>query len=174
MKRKQARRSKTPRDPWQALIRLLRYRPRSVTEARNRLRSLKYSDTQIDDTVEKAQSAGLLDDEAFAKLWIEDRMLNHPLSRRAVLQELTDKGIDKQISTEMLDKVYPASEEKGIALELAQKRLLRYTSLDRNSRVQKTISFLARRGFSFSLARSVVDVAETQEGIEDIGDHENE
>ncbi len=144
-----------------------------MDEARNRLMSLKYTDSQIDETISKAQSAGLLDDEAFAKVWTEDRLLNHPLSRRAVLQELTNKGIDRQIATEILDNKYPASQEKVVALELAQKRLSRYTALDRTSRMQKTISFLAGRGFSFSIARSVVEIAERGEGIESIGDQKD-
>lgn len=165
---------KTPRDPWQALIRLLRYRPRSVAEARSRLRSLKYNTAQIDETVERAQTVGLLDDKAFAKVWIEDRLLNHPLSRRAVLQELTNKGIDKQIATEMLDNAYPASQEKVVALELAQKRLIRYTALDRSSRMQKIIAFLVRRGFSFSTARAVAETAEEQADFGQIGNQEHD
>lgn len=106
-------------------------------------------------------------------VWIEDRLLNHPLSRRAILQELTDKGIDKTVATDALDRLYPAVGEKAVALELARARCSRYGALDKASRIQKNISFLARRGFSFSLARSVVDIAENQQGINEGDDSEN-
>jgi len=156
------RRQKTQGDPWKSLIRLLRYRPRSVAEARKRLRSLRFSDTQIDKTISKAQSLGLLDDEAFAKVWIEDRLLSHPLSRRAIMQELTDKGIDRVLAGNTLNVLYPAASEREVAIKLAGNRLSRYANLDTTTRTQRTISFLARRGFDFFLARSAVEAAEKE------------
>ena len=137
-------------------MRLLRYRPRSVAEVRHRLLSLRFTDQEIDKTVATAKAAGLLDDEVFTKIWVEDRLLHHPLSRRAIRQELGDKGIDKGTVDVATEKLYPAEKEKEIALNLAQARLARYATLDRDSRMRRTISFLIRRGFSFSLARSVV------------------
>ncbi len=155
-RRKQVRRPPTPRDPWQALMRLLRYRPRSLAEVKRRLLSLGFAHEEIDKVVATAQAAGLLDDDAFARVWVQDRLLHHPLSRRAVRQELVDKGIDKQTIDTAVDKLYPAEEEKKIALELAQTRMAQYATLDRHRAIQRTISFLGRRGFSFSLANSVV------------------
>lgn len=137
-------------------MRLLRYRPRSVGEVRSRLASLGFTDQEIDKSVATATAAGLLNDETFAKLWIEDRLLHHPLSRRAVRQELADRKIDKGTIDAAMDELYPAEDEKRVALKLARMRLARYASLDRSKRIQRTVSFLARRGFSFSLANSVV------------------
>ena len=137
-------------------MRLLRYRPRSISEARSRLRSLGLADQEVDKAISTAEAAGLLDDELFTKVWVEDRLLHHPLSRRAIAQELADKGIDKAIANAALEKLYPAEKEKEFALKLAKVRLARYLSLDREKRLQRTISFLTRRGFSFSLAKNIV------------------
>ena len=145
-------------------MRLLRYRPRSVAEVRQRLLSVRFTDQEIDKSVATAKAAGLLDDEVFTKVWVEDRLLHHPLSRRAIRQELADKGIDKGIVDAALEKLYPAEKEKELALSLAEARLARYSSLDHAKRMQRTTSFLIRRGFSFSLARRTAEIADSESG----------
>ncbi len=145
-------------------MRLLRYRPRSVAEARDRLRSLGFADYEIDKAISTAEAADLLNDEVFAKLWVEDRLLHHPLSRRAIVRELEEKKLDREIIAAAIDALYPAEEEKRIALDLARVRLARYTGIERNKRIQRTIAFLVRRGFNPSLAGQVVRLSEkTQE-----------
>ncbi len=116
----------------------------------------------------KAQAAGLLDDALFARLWVEDRILYHPLSRRAVERELTEKGIASEIAAKTMGEIYPLEREKEIALKLAQTRLERYRSLDPERRVHRTIAYLTRRGFTFSLASSVIRALE--KGQVDPGD----
>ena len=139
-------------------MRLLRYRPRSIAEARKRLLSLGFVEQEIDKAISTAEAAGLLDDNAFARVWVQDRLLHHPLSRRAIKQELEEKGIDRETINAALDRLYPAEEEKKIALDLAQGRLTRYATLDRPKRVQRIVSFLIRRGFNPHLAGQVVHV----------------
>jgi len=113
----------------------------------------------IEETIQKGEVAGLLDDRLFAKLWVEDRLLYHPLSRRAVTQELAEKGIAPEIANEILGERYPPEKEKEIALKLAQTRLARYENLDRDRRIRRTVVFLTRRGFNISLATRVVRAA---------------
>jgi len=113
----------------------------------------------IEETIQKGEAAGLLDDRLFAKLWVEDRLLYHPLSRRAITQELAEKGIAPEIANEILGERYPPEKEKEIALKLAQTRLARYENLDRDRRIRRTVVFLTRRGFNISLATRVVRAA---------------
>jgi len=149
-------------------MRLLRYRPRSIAEARKRLLSLGFVEQEIDKAISTAEAAGLLDDNAFARVWVQDRLLHHPLSRRAIKQELEEKGIDRETVAAAIDNLYPAEEEKKIALDLAQGRLTRYATLDRPKRVQRTVSFLIRRGFNPRLAGQVARLADKmQEEDED-------
>ena len=110
----------------------------------------------IEETIQKGEAAGLLDDRLFAKLWVEDRLLYHPLSRRAVAQELAEKGIATEIANELLEERYPQEKEKEIVLKLAQIRLARYQNLDQDRRIQRTVAFLTRKGFNASLATRVV------------------
>lgn len=119
----------------------------------------RFDQDTIEETIQKGEAAGLLDDRLFAKLWVEDRLLYHPLSRRAITQELAEKGIAPEITNELLEERYPPEKEKEIALKLAQTRLARYENLDRDRRIQRTIAFLTRRGFNISLATRVVRAA---------------
>jgi len=109
-----------------------------------------------EETIQKGEAAGLLDDRLFAKLWVEDRLLYHPLSRRAIAQELAEKGIAPEITNAVLEERYPPEKEKEIALKLAQTRLARYQNLDQDRRIQRTVAFLTRKGFNASLATSIV------------------
>lgn len=150
------------------LVRLLRYRPRSVAEARSRLRVQGFSVEAVEETLRRAEAAGLLDDALFARLWVEDRLLYHPLSRRAVKRELAEKGITTETSEQVMEDLYPPEKEKEIALKLAQTRLARYQSLDPTRRTRRTVAFLTRRGFAFSLASHVVRML-----VEELSDRES-
>lgn len=142
------------------LVRLLRYRPRSVAEARSRLRAQGFSVEAVEETLRRAEAAGLLDDALFARLWVEDRLLYHPLSRRAVKRELAEKGIAPETSEQVMEDLYPPEKEKEIALKLAQTRLDRYQSLDPTRRTRRAVAFLTRRGFNPPLASRVVQSVE--------------
>jgi len=152
----------TPTDPWQSLIRLLRYRPRSIAEARTRLQSQGFSDEAIAQTLQRAESADLLNDSLFARLWVEDRLLNHPLSRQAIKRELLDKGIAKCTVTQIVEQLYSPEKERLLAVNLAQERFKRYHGLDEKRRIRRMMSYLTRRGFSFPLAREIVRSLEVQ------------
>ncbi len=116
----------------------------------------RFDQDTIEETIQKGEAAGLLDDRLFAKLWVEDRLLYHPLSRRAITQELAEKGIAPEITNEILGERYPPEKEKEIALKLAQTRLARYQNLDQDRRIRRTVVFLTRRGFNAALAGQVV------------------
>jgi len=140
----------------------LRYRPRSVAEVRRRLRGEGHPDRTVEETLAKAQDAGLLDDALFSKMWIEDRLAHHPLSRRAVARELADKGIARELVASAMEKAYPPAMERKVLLDLARGRWARYTGLEPLVRVRRTVSFLTRSGFSVSEASEVVRALERE------------
>lgn len=119
----------------------------------------------MEETLRQAQAAGLLNDTLFARLWVEDRLLFHPLSRRAVERELVEKGIEKEVIQETLEKFYSANEEKRLLLALARERFARYCGLEKTARMRRLTAYLVRRGFSFPAVREVVRaLEETQTG----------
>lgn len=129
---------------------------------RARLARLGFSAREVDAAIAQGKAAGLLDDQLFAKLWVEDRLAHHPLSRRGLIRELEEKGIAAETISQVMDDLYPPGDEAKIALDLARARMARYRSLDRTTRMRRTLNFLTRRGFSLSLAREVVRAAEKE------------
>jgi len=155
---------------WKSLIRLLRYRPRSVAEARRRLQGKGFSRAEVDATIERAVAGQLLDDELFARLWIEDRLHAHPLSRRAIELELGDLGVARLIVQQQLAQLYPAERERELAFRLAAERFqqLRMRNIEADKRTSRVTSYLTRRGFPYSLTHSAVRAAE-RDDVEEEG-----
>ena len=150
------------RDPWTDLTRLLRERPRSVCEARQRLKRHGHDEEAIEKTIRTALDAGLLDDHAFTKLWINDRLWHRPLSRAAVAKELHDKGIEPKVIDTTLAELYPAVREVELARELAEARYMRLREAEPGRRRDRTVNHLMRRGFSQGVACDVVRQIETE------------
>lgn len=152
-------------DPWPDLVRLLRERPRSVFEVRQRLKQRGHGVDAVEKTIRAALDAGLLDDRTFTKLWVTDRLWHHPLSRAAMAQELHDKGIDPAIIDATLGELYPAVREVEVARDLAETRFERLRRIDPDRRRNRTVNHLVRRGFRSGLAVDVVRQIEKE--IED-------
>lgn len=155
-------RPKSPRrsDPWIYLTQLLRHRPRSIEEARQRLAGHGYAPQDVEATVNRAITAGLLNDEEFTKLWVRDRIWHHPLSRAALRQELFGKGIASSLIGSVLEAEYPLVKEAELANELAAQRLRRLGSVSLDKRRDRTVRFLQRRGFTIHQARAAIKRAE--------------
>lgn len=84
---------------------------------------------------------GHIDDEKFAKYWIENRNLKKGASRRKLQAELAAKGIDRQV-VERLLSVSDRSDEDELRKVIAKKR-------NRYEDDQKFMQYLARQGFSY-------------------------
>ncbi len=115
----------------------------------------------------KAEAERLLDDSLFARLWVEDRLLYHPISRRAVQRELAEKGIAAETIGQVLEALYPIAKEKQLALQLAQTRYEKTSGLTQLQRTRRTIAHLTRRGFPVALAKGIVRMLENKASKED-------
>ncbi|MEA3356138.1 MAG: regulatory protein RecX [Candidatus Bipolaricaulota bacterium] len=134
-----------------------------MAEARERLRGKGFSEEEIEQTIQKAMEAGLLDDRLFTELWVEERLNHRPLARRAIRRELEAKGITPEIIDGVMSRLYPPEREPPIAIELAQRRLARYRGLDDQRKVRRTISYLTRRGFPLFMSKKIVRTLLQQE-----------
>lgn len=137
----------------EAALNFLSYRPRSAHEVHRRLEERKFSLQAIEKVLEKLQQAGLLDDEAFARYWIENREQFSPRSVRALRQELRQKGVPDSIIATALDDL----DEEEAAYRAASHQARRLTGLDRQAFRKKLGNFLARRGFSYDVSRDVTN-----------------
>ena len=74
--------------------RFLEARPRSVAEVRRRLSDAGYRAELVEGAIERLTALGYLDDEAFARSWVESRDRARPRGARALRDELRRKGVE--------------------------------------------------------------------------------
>src|SRR5579859_2490150 len=107
----------------QAALRLLEQRPRSIVEMRERLQQKAFAPEQIEAALERLQHTGLLDDAAFARLWVENRLSFRPRGTGALRAELRRKGTDPALIAAALEDVQERDEyERALSLGRAALR----------------------------------------------------
>jgi regulatory protein len=138
---------------YQKALHYLSFRPRSSAEVLRNLNKRGISETLAQDTVKRLQEAGLVDDEAFAQAWVENRNTFRPRSRAALEMELRRKGLAEETVRTVLDEQV---DEEALALEAARNYSRRLAGLEWPGFRQKLAGFLARRGFSYATIAPVV------------------
>ncbi len=134
----------------QQALHFLSYRPRSCQEIHRNLVSKGFDDQTIEACLQRLQAAGLADDEAFARYWLEQRQQFRPRSAAMLRYELRQKGIAPQI----VDQALFAIDEEALAYEAARKRA--HTLSPEDFR-RKLSAYLARRGFPYPVIRETVE-----------------
>jgi len=136
---------------------LLRQRPRSVYEIRSRLKLKGYADNLIEDVVASLERAGELNDERFARFWVESRMHMNPAGDVVLKHELIRNGINDSIIETVLTEKSENYDEYEIALSMAKDRFERLKKLDRRKATKRIYDLLLRRGFNYENIRRVVE-----------------
>jgi regulatory protein len=137
---------------YERALKFIAVRPRSESEVRLRLRKHEVPPVAIDAVLERLKRAGLLDDEAFAKYWVENRAAFRPRSKRMLQMELRRKGV----TAEALDEALEQTDDAEAACALALKRAQRLRGLPEPDFRRKLSEYLARRGFSYDTVEPVV------------------
>lgn len=139
----------------QAGVQFLAYRPRSEREVRDRLNQRGFSPVAIDEAVARLKRWRYLDDEAFARFWVENRAEHRPQGHRRLKSELRAKGVDPALAAEVIEEA--GGDEFPAALALAQKRVTSLRGLDPLVQRRRLAGFLQRRGYGWDVVRPVLD-----------------
>lgn len=135
----------------QTAMKYLSYRPRSVAEVERNLREKGYETEIIAQAVNRLQALNLLNDESFARYWVEQRETFKPRGRRALQQELRQKGVPRQI----IETAVADVDETAAARKAARKKLHRWQKMDEKTYRRKLGGYLQRRGFSYDTIRKI-------------------
>jgi regulatory protein len=138
---------------YQKAVHFISYRPRSSAEVRQNLNKRGISETLVEETVERLRQSGLVNDDAFARAWVENRSEFRPRSKSALRMELRRKGLSDETIHSVVDENV---DEEALAFEAARKYAHRLAGLDWLQFRQKLGGFLARRGFSYTTLAPVV------------------
>jgi regulatory protein len=151
---------------YQKALHFLSFRPRSSTEVRQNLSKRRIPEALIDETIERLQKAKLVNDEAFAQAWVENRNSFHPRGKAALRSELRRKGLSDEIVQSVLDTQV---NEEALAIDAARKHAQRLAGLEWSEFRQKLGGFLARRGFSYDTLAPVVSEIWKESQMADAG-----
>jgi regulatory protein len=154
-----------PAEVLDAGARFLEARPRSIDEVRRKLGRDGYREDLVDAAVIRLQDLRYLDDDAFARAWIESRDRARPRGEHALRRELELKGVERSLVDAVLDDRRVAALARSTADgggdgepsspdDAAAERLLRrkmpalLREADPRRRRQRAYGLLARSGFS--------------------------
>ena len=134
--------------------RFLGRRDRSVHEVRQHLQAKGWDESACVRALEKLNQEGLVGDQDLAYKWIDYRARTSPRSRRAMIQELQRRGIDREI----VHKAVAPMDEKALALACARKKQRQWQRYPEDERLRRIMAFLQRKGFPYAVCRETARI----------------
>jgi len=131
----------------EAAYRYLGYRPRSESEIRERMQRRGFAAETIDAVVIRLGEQALLDDEAFARFWKENRDSFRPRSRWLTGLELRRMGVGNSV----IDQVVAGIDDEENAYRAALQKTRHGTPADYQSFRHRLGDYLRRRGFNYEV-----------------------
>ena len=141
---------------------LLQKKDYTERQLRDKLSEGLYPPDIVDEAIDYVKSYHYLDDERFARDYITYHMSMR--SKNRILQDLTAKGISKEICMPLMDELY-AGEDSEVELDqirqLLSKKHFDPDTADYKEK-QKMMAFLLRKGFQMSDIRRVMGEIESE------------
>ena len=138
------------------VLRLLKFRPRTIFEVSDKLCSKGYNKEIIENLIKDFQERKYLDDKAFARLWVSSRMSLKPSGRYLLRKELQKKGVRADIIEEVLAEEASESDEYTIARTVALNRKKVLGAIDKTKSKKRIYDYLLRKGFDFEMTHKVI------------------
>lgn len=129
--------------------------PRSRAELATKLARKGVPDEVAQRLLTRFEEVGLIDDEAFARLWVQSRQSSKGLAGRALAQELRRKGIADQFIRDAVDEIEPEDEVESARM-LVRRKMRSTERVDRTAAIRRLTAMLARKGYPGGLAVRVV------------------
>jgi regulatory protein len=107
--------------------------------------------------------AGLIDDAAFARAWVESRHHSRGLSRRSLSAELRRRGVGGDEIAAAAQALGP-EQELATARHLVERKLASTRGRPAEARARQAAGLLARKGYPPGLAFRLIREAMEQEG----------
>lgn len=143
-------------------MRYISLRPRSISEMRQylgfKLKGKEESGFLIEKVIDRLVGNKFLDDEVFARWWIDQRATFRPRGKMAIKSELRHKGIDDDLVRKLVESEV---DEISLAGKTVLKKLNTMKRLTGFEKKRKIASMLSRRGFSWQI------IKEAMKGIKD-------
>lgn len=137
------------------LLRRLSAAPRTRSELRTDLLRRGLAEDVADRVLDRFTEVGLIDDTAYAQLWVDSRQRTRGSARGVLRQELRAKGVSDDDAALALDGINEDA-ERSRAVALVQVKVRSMARLEPDVRKRRLVSMLMRRGYRQGTAVSVV------------------
>lgn len=154
------RRPRLRDNPRYVAVRLLARRPRSVEELRDRLRTRGFPEQAVAAVIDDLRAERLLDDERFAREYVEASLGAKPVGRRWFVAKLRRHRVPADVIERVLAETLPPDRERALARIAAERQRGRGArgeeSADQtHARLRR---FLYSRGFTPTVVTEVLAV----------------
>jgi regulatory protein len=146
-------------------LRLLTAAPRTRAQLDQALRRRGMTQSAADAALDRLAGAGLIDDAAFARAWVDTRHRGRGLARRALTAELRQRGVDEGDVRAAVADLGP-EQEAASARRLVEAKLAATRGRPLATRMRRLTGLLARKGYPPGMAYRVIREALEQEGID--------
>jgi regulatory protein len=142
-------------------LRFLSYRTRSEKEVVDKLKSKQVDPQIVEKIIAKLKDKKFINDEEFARQWIESRLRFKPRSLRLIKLELKQKGISPEIvESSIKNQELGAESDLEQAKQLIEKRIGRFRNkfgMTREEAYEKLGRYLASKGFNWDIIKKSID-----------------
>jgi regulatory protein len=149
----------------QICLRLLSAAPRTQAQLAAALRRRGVPDDAAAAVLERFAEVKLIDDEMFARAWVESRHHGRGLAGRALGAELRKRGVASDDIATALSQLDP-EQELATARELIERRLAATAGMPVPVRMRRLTGVLARKGYPPGLAYRVIREALEREAAD--------
>jgi regulatory protein len=146
-------------------LRLLTAAPRTRAQLDQALQRRGVPQQAADATLDRLAGAGLIDDAAFARAWVDSRHRDRGLASRALTAELRQRGVDEGDVRDAVADLGP-EQEAAAARRLVDAKLAATRGRPLATRMRRLTGLLARKGYPPAMAYRVIREALEQEGID--------
>ena len=137
---------------YQKALKYIGYRERTEHELRTYLGKSELPEV-IEAVMDRLVQADLVDDQRFARMWVENRNEFRPRSQRALRVELRQHGISNTAIQAALNE----TDEEENAYRVAKKQARKYSGLEWNEFRNKIYAYLARNGFDYEVITPTIN-----------------
>lgn len=147
-------------------LRLLTVRDRSRAELGSQLRRRGVPSEAASAVLDRLCAVGLINDDAFAQAFAASRSAERGLASREITRQLREKGVSTETAAAAVVGI-DAVTERATAERLVRSKLRSMSMLDDEAKHRRLVGLLARKGYSSSLAYSVVRAVVDTDGVPD-------
>jgi len=136
-------------------LRQLSHSPKTRQQLEQTLHKKGVSGPHVIEVLDRLTEVGLVDDLAYAHLFVRSRCASKKISRFSLMRELRAKGVADDLAQIAIGEISD-DDEYQLARQAAEKKLRSMRGLSQKVVVQRIFGMLARKGYSSAVASKVL------------------